>query len=150
MSSSSLAILTLLSCVDEPITSTQPPNVLLVTLDTTRADHLGSYGHPADATPNLDALARRGMRFSRAYTVTPLTIPAHSSLFTGLYPPRHGVRDNGDFFLSEGADTLAEYLKTAGYDTMASVGAEVTSHHWGFAQGFDAFFDDMGGAASNE
>lgn len=124
-----------------------PPNILLITLDTTRADHLSCYGHPAGATPVLDGLAAQGARFSRAYTVTPLTIPAHSSLFTGMYPPRHGVRDNGDFFLSEDAVTLAERLNDAGYQTMASVGAEVTSHHWGFAQGFDAFFDDMSDSA---
>lgn len=123
-----------------------PPNVLLFTLDTLRADALQIYGNKVAPTPVLSQLAEEGTRFSRAFTVTPLTIPAHSSMFTGLYPPRHGVRDNGDLFLSEAADTLAERLKRAGYATMASVGAEVTSHHWGFAQGFDAFFDDMGTA----
>ncbi len=123
----------------EPI----PPNVLLITLDTTRFDALGAYGNPEGPTPNIDKLAAEGTRFDRAYTVTPLTIPAHSSLFTGLLPPRHGVQDNGDFFLDEGAFTLAEALKKRGYRTMASVGAEVTSHHWGFSQGFDAFYDDM-------
>ncbi len=122
------------------------PNVLLVTLDTTRADALGAYGATTGATPTLDRIATEGVRFDRAYTVTPLTIPAHSSVHTGLYPPRHGVRDNGDFFLGDDATTLAERLKAAGYGTMASVGAEVTSHHWGFAQGFDAYFDDMGPA----
>lgn len=122
---------------------TQPPNILLITMDTTRADALGSYGGRADTTPNLDALAKDGVRFERAYTVTPLTIPAHSSIMTGLYPPRHGVRDNGDFFLGADADTIAEQLKRRGYATMASVGAEVTSHHWGFAQGFDQFYDEM-------
>ena len=120
-----------------------PPNLLLVTLDTTRADVIGAYGGTSGATPHLDALAVEGALFERAYTVTPLTIPAHSSLFTGQTPPRHGVRDNGDFFLAEGASTLAEQLKAGGYATMASVSAQVTSHHWGFAQGFDAFFDDL-------
>lgn len=124
--------------------ASRPPNVLLVTLDTTRADALGCYGGAQAQTPTVDALAARGVRFARAYTVTPLTIPAHSSIFTGLYPPRHGVRDNGDFFLGDDAVTLAERLRESGYATMASVGAEVTSHHWGFAQGFDAFYDDMG------
>ena len=126
-----------------PAAAPERPNILVVTLDTTRADHLGCYGHPDGATPTLDGLAAQGARFERAYTVTPLTIPAHSSLFTGLYPPRHGVRDNGDYFLSDSAETLAERLSAAGYATMAAVGAEVTSHHWGFSQGFDAFFDDM-------
>jgi choline-sulfatase len=120
------------------------PNILLFTLDTYRADNLGSYGSTQGVTPELDKLAAEGVRFSRTFTVTPLTIPAHSSLFTGMLPPRHGVRDNGDFFLGDGAFTLAEALKGAGYATMASVGAEVTSHHWGFSQGFDSFFDDMG------
>ena len=124
-----------------------PPNVLIVTLDTTRADHLGCYGHARRATPELDRLANEGARFTRAYTVTPLTIPAHSSLHTGLFPPRHGVRDNGDFLLGPEAVTLAERLRERGYQTMAAVGAEVTSHHWGFQQGFDAYFDDMGPSA---
>jgi len=115
----------------------------LITLDTLRADVLGCYGGKT-ATPGIDWIAQGGARFSRAYTVTPLTIPAHSSIFTGMLPPRHGVRDNGDFFLSEGATTMAELLGQQGYRTMAAVGAEVTSHHWGFAQGFDTFFDDMG------
>jgi arylsulfatase A-like enzyme/Flp pilus assembly protein TadD len=126
--------------------SAPPINVLVVTLDTTRADRIGAYapqsGLPSP-TPHLDALASTGVRFDRAYTVTPLTIPAHSSLHTGLLPPRHQVRDNGDAFLSEGALTLAERLHERGWQTMASVGAEVTSHHWGFAQGFDAYFDDL-------
>ena len=122
------------------------PNVLVVTMDTTRADAIGAYGSPRASTPHVDRIAMEGARFDRAYTVTPLTIPAHSSLHTGLLPPRHGVRDNGDFLLGDEAVTLAERLRDAGYATMASVGAEVTSHHWGFAQGFDAFFDDMGPA----
>lgn len=122
------------------------PNVLLLTLDTTRRDAIGAYGGTSGATPTIDGLAAEGVRFDRAYTVTPLTIPAHSSVHTGMYPPRHGVRDNGDFFLGEGSTTLAERLTEAGYRTMASVGAEVTSHHWGFNQGFSAYFDDMGPA----
>jgi len=125
-------------------------NVLLFTLDTTRRDVIGAYGSPVGATPNIDALAQSGVRFDRAYTVTPLTIPAHSSIHTGLYPPHHGVRDNGDYFLDDGAQTLAETLKAAGYHTMASVGAEVTSHHWGFGQGFDAYYDDLGVASARQ
>ncbi|MFH1467431.1 MAG: sulfatase-like hydrolase/transferase [Pseudomonadota bacterium] len=133
-----------------PLPQVERPNILLFTLDTVRADALGTYGKKGRGTPNLDSLAEHGVRFERAYTVTPLTIPAHSSLFTGLLPPRHGVQDNGDFFLAEGATTLAELLRDAGYDTMAAVGAEVTSHHWGFAQGFDDYFDDMGAVRGEE
>jgi|GEM_PF-368850 len=142
----------LLSCGGSPQqpSAKDRPSVLVITLDTLRADALGVYGQRGDPSPYIDGLAAKGTRFSRAYTVTPLTIPAHSSLFTSLWPPRHGVQDNGDFFLTEEAVTLAEHMKTAGYSTMASVGAEVTSHHWGFAQGFDAFFDDMGTAREKE
>ncbi len=153
-----LSCLLALSCVQsEPGTPAAPsagdtrrPNVIVVTLDTTRRDALSVYGADPTVSPALTALAQHGARFDRAYTVTPLTIPAHSSLFTGLYPPRHGVRDNGDFFLSTEVTTLAEHLKAAGYRTMAAVGAEVTSHHWGFSQGFDAYFDDMGSSRSEE
>lgn len=126
------------------------PSFLLVTLDTTRADALSPYGGPPNATPMIGQIAAEGVRFDRAYTVTPLTIPAHSSLHTGLLPPRHGVRDNGDAFLSPAANTLAERLRGAGYRTMASVGAEVTSHHWGFDQGFEAFFDDLAPVATGD
>lgn len=133
-----------LSCgeaqVEKPV---QRPNILVFTLDTLRADALGAYGHKGNPSPNIDAMARTGYRFSRAYTVTPLTIPAHSSMHTSLWPPRHGVQDNGDFILDEGATTLAELLQSDGYQTMASVAAEVTSHHWGFSQGFDQYFDDL-------
>lgn len=142
-----LTLLALLSCTTAP---PPRPNVLLVTMDTTRADALGVYGNTQKPTPNLDEFAGSAVRFTRAQTVTPLTIPTHSSIFTGLWPPRHGVRDNGDFFLGEGAVTLAERLREQGYATMASVGAEVTSHHWGFSQGFDAFFDDMGQGARDQ
>ncbi len=127
-----------------PLPRPERPDVLVVTLDTTRVDVVGAYGSTVGATPATDRLAAEGIRFDRAFTVTPLTIPAHSSIFTGLLPPRHQVRDNGDFTLSDQATTLAELLRAAGWATMASVGAEVTSHHWGFAQGFDAFHDEMG------
>ena len=134
----------LMACGTSEPTPSAPPNVLLFTLDTLQAAVLHSYGGHREVSPHLDALAAEGVRFDRAYTVTPLTIPAHSSLFTGQYPPRHGVQDNGDFYLGASATTLAERMKTQGYDTMAAVGAEVTSRHWGFDQGFDAYFDEMG------
>jgi arylsulfatase A-like enzyme/Tfp pilus assembly protein PilF len=120
-----------------------PRNVLLVTLDTLRADHLGSYGHAAAQTPRLDALARTGLRFERAATVVPLTLPAHSSLFTGTFPAWHGVRDNGGFYLGEDQTTLAEVLKGRGFRTGGFVGAFVLDRRWGIAQGFDRFFDEF-------
>ena len=113
-----------------------------MTLDTTRADRIGAYGGPA--TPHLDDLAARGTVFSSAWTVTPLTIPSHSSMFTGLYPPRHGVRDNGDLRLAAEATTLAEHLARAGLRTSAAVAAYVTQAHWGFGQGFDTYAEDLG------
>ena len=133
---------------DEPITETAPPvptgpSILLITLDTTRADRLGCYGNPKGATPVADSLAARGVTFKRAFAHTPLTIPSHVTIFTGQYPDRHGVRDNGDHFLSEDATTLAERFQQAGYKTAASVGAYVTNHKWGFGQGFDAYFDHI-------
>jgi choline-sulfatase len=137
-------LLALFACTPPSPAPTPGANVLLVTLDTVRADALGAYGKADASTPSLDRLAREGARFDAAYTVTPLTIPAHASIFTGLWPPRHGVRDNGELFLGDEANTLAEVLGANGYATMAAVGAEVTSHHWGFQQGFDAFFDQMG------
>lgn len=132
--------LALMACRPAP----PPPNVLLISIDTLRADVVGAYGNRAGASPTLDALASEGVLFDRAYTVTPLTIPAHSSLFTGKYPPNHGVQDNGAHFLGGDELTLAEVFDAKGYATMAAVGAEVTSHHWGFDQGFDTYFDDLG------
>ena len=128
----------------------EQPNILLVTLDTTRADVLGAYGDTLGVSPHIDALAAQGVVFENAFTVTPLTIPAHASLMTGLLPPQHGVRDNGDYFLSDSAETLAERLSSEGYATGAAVGAEVTSQHWGFGQGFDAYFDQMSSGTEQE
>jgi arylsulfatase A-like enzyme len=121
----------------------RPRNLLLVTLDTLRADRLGSYGYAAALTPNLDRLAGRGLRFRRAVTVTPLTLPAHASLMTGTHPGSHGVRDNGGFYLEEEAETLAELLRAAGFRTGGFVGAFVLDSRWGIGQGFDRFFDDF-------
>jgi arylsulfatase A-like enzyme/Tfp pilus assembly protein PilF len=120
-----------------------PGNVLLITLDTLRADRLGCYGHAGAETPHLDALAARGLRFEQAATVMPLTLPAHSSLMTGTYPAHHGVRDNGGFYLGDEARTLAEVLRDAGYRTGGFVSAFVLDSRWGIAQGFDRFFDDF-------
>ena len=88
----------------------RPLNLLIVSIDTIRADRLGSYGYRGARTPYLDALAARGLRFARASTVMPLTLPAHASLLTGTFPAFHGVRDNGGFYLAEEHVTLAESL----------------------------------------
>src|SRR5262245_44537424 len=82
-------------------------NLVIVTLDTTRADRFGCYGYKEIATPRLDELARHGTLFEQAHAPVPLTLPSHSSLFTGKYPPAHGVRDNGGYFLPQTEQTLA-------------------------------------------
>jgi arylsulfatase A-like enzyme/Flp pilus assembly protein TadD len=116
-------------------------NVVVVTLDTTRADRLGCYGFSRIETPHLDALARQGVVFENATATAPLTFPSHSSMFTGLIPPHHGARDNGGFFLDDARTTLAERLKAAGYATGAFIGAWVLESRWGLAQGFDEYSD---------
>ena len=118
-------------------------NLLLVSLDTLRSDRLGCYGYAPAQTPRLDALAARGARFAQATTVTPLTLPAHSSLLTGTFPAHHGVRDNGGFYLQDEETTLAETLHAAGYRTGGFVGAFVLDSRGGIAQGFDRYFDDF-------
>ena len=118
-------------------------NVVVVTLDTTRADRLGCYGFRGVETPNLDALARDGIVFDHATATVPLTFPSHSSIFTGLVPPHHGVRDNGGFFLDQEKVTLAERLREAGFATGAFVAAWVLESKWGLAQGFDEYSDDF-------
>ncbi|MCB9743550.1 MAG: sulfatase-like hydrolase/transferase [Alphaproteobacteria bacterium] len=119
------------------------PSLVLVTLDTTRADRVGAYGYAQAHTPTIDQLAQEGLRFERAYATVPLTTPSHSSMFTGLYPTRHGVHTNGDALLPEELTTLAEALQAEGWATGASVAAFVTTRIWNLDQGFDAYFDDI-------
>jgi arylsulfatase A-like enzyme/Flp pilus assembly protein TadD len=125
-------------------------NVLVVTLDTTRADRIGSYGYAPAATPTLDALARRSIRFSAAISVAPETLPAHCSILTGRYPYEHGVRLNGEYRLAAAETTLAERLRARGYDTAAFVSAFVLDARYGLDQGFDVYDDrvEAGGGAA--
>jgi len=118
-------------------------NVLLVTLDTTRADRIGCYGFPLARTPRLDRLAREGVRCADAVSAAPITLPAHSSILTGLYPPAHGVRDNGSYALGDDAVTLAERLRAAGYRTQAFVSALVLNRRYNLVQGFQGYDDDL-------
>jgi len=120
------------------------PSVVLITLDTTRADHLGAWGHAFARTPQLDQLARRGTRFAACDTAAPVTLPAHATLLTGLFPPRHGVRDNGIFKLDGKVETLAERFRAAGYDTAAVVSAIVLHRRHGLDRGFRLYDDDLG------
>lgn len=119
------------------------PSVLLISVDTLRADRLGSYGYRGASTPVLDRLAARGLRFAQATTVAPLTLPAHASLLSGTFPTFHGVRDNGSFYVSDEITTLAELFQARGYRTGGFVGAFVLDHRWGLAQGFDHYFDEF-------
>jgi arylsulfatase A-like enzyme/Tfp pilus assembly protein PilF len=118
-------------------------NLLLITLDTTRADAIGAYGSAASRTPVIDRLAKSGALFAHAVAPAPLTLPAHASLFTSKFPPGHGVRDNGGFFLADSEVTLAERLKANGFQTGGFVGAYVLDRRWGIGQGFDTYFDDF-------
>jgi arylsulfatase A-like enzyme/lipoprotein NlpI len=119
-------------------------NVLLISIDTLRADRLSCYGYTANATPQLDRWAREGVLFSRAYTACPLTLPAHATVLTGTYPLYHGVRDNVGHRLPESAVTAAELFREKGYRTAAILGAYVLASPFGTGQGFDLFDDDFG------
>ncbi len=116
-------------------------DVLLLTLDTTRADRLGVYGYDKAETPNLDRLAREGVRFTDAVSPAPITLVAHTSILTGLDPDHHGVRHNGQYRLDPSATTVAETLKANGYETAAFVSGFVLDARYGLAQGFDLYDD---------
>jgi choline-sulfatase len=115
------------------------PNVLFIIIDTLRADHLGCYGAQTDATPNMDALASAGARFSQCVTAVPVTLPSISSILTSSYPIYHGVRDNGTFTLDESLTTMAEVFHDAGYATAGVVGAYILTDGTGIEQGFDHY-----------
>jgi len=119
---------------------------LLVTIDTVRADHLGAYGYADAHTPAIDSLALRGVVFEQAYTPAPMTLPAHSTMMTGLLPPQHGARVNGVHKLDDEVTTLAERLSAEGYRTGGFVAAFVLNRRFGLAQGFDQFDDDLSNA----
>ncbi len=120
------------------------PDVLFVTIDTLRADHVGAYGADFARTPTLDSLAAAGVRFETAIAATPITLPSHATLLTGTRPPRHGVRHNGTFKLGEELPTLAEGFAAAGYRTAAVVGAVVLRARYGLARGFEHYDDRIG------
>lgn len=122
----------------------QNRNVLLITLDTTRADHLSCYGQGFARTPNLDALAARGVRFEDAIAQVPLTIPSHACIMTGSYPEVNGVRGMGGFVLSSTHPTIASVTHAAGFATAAFVGSSVLNRRFGFSDGFTAYDDNMG------
>jgi arylsulfatase A-like enzyme/Flp pilus assembly protein TadD len=150
LSATSLIMAAVLLATSAPVSYKGAPpvdarnmNLLVVTLDTMRADRIGAYGYREARTPHLDNLAERGIMFTRCYSPVPLTLPAHCSLFTGRYPLGHRVRDNGTFFLSDGEITLAEMLKNTGYDTYAVVASFVLMAKFGLNQGFSVYDDSL-------
>ncbi len=111
-------------------------NLLVITLDTTRADRIGCYGCTDAETPNIDSLAKNGVMFKNCYTNVPLTLPAHSTIFTGRETIAHNVRNNGSYFLNENETTMAEIFGNKGYSTHAVIAAFVMLSKFGLNQGF--------------
>jgi arylsulfatase A-like enzyme/cytochrome c-type biogenesis protein CcmH/NrfG len=141
----SIVILTILIAVRggaQNATKPSPsPNVVLITIDTLRADHLGCYGYKQIKTPHIDALAADGAKFERAFAVVPVTLPSHSSILTGTYPMYSGMHDFSGNKLSPLQPTLATALKEAGYQTGAVIGAAVLDSRFGLNRGFDFYYD---------
>ncbi len=139
-----------LACTRDTPTGSPPRNLLLISLDTVRADRLGAYGYSGASTPTLDRIAREGARFEEVSSAVPLTLPSHATLFTGLLPPQHGLRLNGLGRLPADIVTLAEHLSSAGFDTAAFVGAFVLDRRFGLDQGFAVYDDQVERAESGE
>jgi arylsulfatase A-like enzyme/Tfp pilus assembly protein PilF len=118
-------------------------NVILITIDTLRSDRVSCYGSDLVDTPNIDSFASEGVLFSNAASTVPFTLPAHSSILTGLYPPGHGVRENVGYTLDASIPTLAEVLSNGGWSTAGFVSAFVLDRRWGIGRGFDHYFDDF-------
>jgi arylsulfatase A-like enzyme len=129
--------------VDAPPPTTDKPNILLITIDTLRADHLGCYGNASIHTPTIDSLAAGGIKFQRATSQVPLTLPSHTSILTSTYPPIHGVRDNARYSFGNSIPTLAEVLKESGYLTSAFISAFVLDSRFGLDEGFDVYDDNI-------
>src|SRR2546425_6704313 len=131
----------ILAAVSAFAASNSLPNVLVITIDTLRADHLGCYGDQQIRTPNIDSLAADGVRFERAYTPVPVTLPAHTVLFTGTYPLLSGIHDFSANKLSPSQPTLASVLKEQGYTTGAVIGSAVLDSRFGLNHGFEFYYD---------
>ncbi|MGB9204560.1 MAG: sulfatase-like hydrolase/transferase [Terriglobales bacterium] len=135
-----LMALTALPAATQP--SAKPAlNVVLITIDTLRADHVGCYGYKRIKTPNIDGLAAEGARFDRAFAVVPVTLPSHTTMLTGTYPMLSGMHDFSGNKLSPLQPTLASVLKQAGYQTGAVIAAAVLDSRFGLNQGFDFYYD---------
>src|SRR5438093_12246839 len=139
------AVLVSVGCRERaaPVAPAARPNVLLVTIATLRADSLGCYGRAAAATPTMDALAGRGVRFATAVAHVPLTGPSHASILTGRTPLGHGFRDNGGYVLLPHAKTAAEQFRQAGFRTAGFVSGFPLDRRFGFDRGFDTYDDHL-------
>ncbi len=127
--------------------ATPRPNLVLITIDTLRADHVGCYGCKSIQTPNMDRLASEGIRFGTVVSQVPLTLPSHCTIMTGTYPVFHGVRDNVGYRLSESKTTVAAILRNQNYQTAAFVGAYVLNAKFGLNHGFDYYDDKIVGSS---
>ena len=126
------------ACRSSPVQREPGLNVLLITIDTLRADALGAYGNSTVSTPWLDRLSNGGVRFSRALAQTVVTLPSHANILSGRYPFRHGVRENSGFRVPAGLETLATVFKARGYHTGAFVSAFPLDVRFGLARGLQA------------
>ena len=138
------------ACTPKPEEVYPKASVVLISIDTLRADHLSLYGYRDGRTPSIDKLGRDGIVFDDVVSHVPLTLPAHASLFTGLLPPRHEVRDNIGFRLKESHLTLAQRFKSAGFATGGAISAYVLRSQTGISAGFDVYDDALTIDASNE
>ena len=130
-------------CVVGHASKVKADGVILITVDTLRADHVHAYGYPLATTPMMDSVARDGWRFSQAYTPIPLTLPAHVSIMSGLLPMQHGVVDFTSVLSTNGPPLIAELYRKAGYSTAAFVSAPVLDRHFGLSRGFDVYEDHL-------
>lgn len=138
-----IVLISIFSCSLTPLlSSNKKPNILLLTIDTLRADRLSCYGSQRPLTPNIDRLAKRGCLFRFAFAHTPTTLPSHTNILLGTVPPYHGVHDNLNFIVSSEFLSLPERLKEEGYRTAAFVGAYLLDRRFGLNQGFDVYDDN--------
>src|SRR6476620_10459800 len=142
-----ITIAVMIGCRTQKIRREPGLNVLLITIDTLRADALGAYGNSTVSTPLLDRLSAGGVRFSRALAQTVVTLPSHANILSGRYPFAHGVHENSGFRFPDNVDTLATVLKAQGYRTGAFVSAFPLDVRFGLARGFDVYDDRYGKGA---
>lgn len=131
------------SCSEQEVSS--KPDIILITIDTVRSDHVGAYGYERNTTPFIDSLAEQGTVFKHTITPIPITGGGHATIITGLHPVTHQLLTNGNDYLKENVQTIAEVMKQHGYYTVGAVGTKLLSSKYGFQQGFDAFADEYKG-----